>query len=126
MVCATKKNLTVAFITKTDTFQGQLLAIAWSDGSVKLVGAESTKVVHQFTTGDADGITCIGWASNLTRKVTNQVKPQQKHQTWDGLLSKDGVGFEAKDLLNLPRDLSQIDIETSLPKLSILASGGTS
>lgn len=93
---------------------------------MRLVGAESTKVVHQFNTGDGSGITCIGWASNLTRKVAESVKIQKRHTTWDDLLSGDSVKFEAREALNLPRDLSQIDIETSLPKLSILASGGTS
>ena len=91
---------------------------------MKLVGAESTKVVHQFATGDSSGITCVGWSSNLTRKVTDSVKSQKKHASWGDLLSDDGE-LEAKDVLNLPRDLSQIDIETSLPKLSVLASGGT-
>lgn len=84
--------------------------------------------MHQFITGDGDGdgITCIGWASNLTRKVSDSVKSQKKRESWGDLLSDDGVEFETKEVLNLPRDLSQIDIETSLPKLSVLASGGTS
>lgn len=102
---------------------GQLLAIAWSDGSVRLVGAESTKVVHQFSTGDeTSGITCMGWASNFTgRKASTS-----KRDAIDIAISKvNGISKE-KTVLDLPRDLALIDIETSLPKLSVLAAGGSS
>jgi anaphase-promoting complex subunit 4 len=47
---------------------GQLLAISWSDGSVRLVGAESGKVVHLFETDEGkgtEGVSCLGWAENL-------------------------------------------------------------
>jgi anaphase-promoting complex subunit 4 len=107
----------------TDIFTGQLLAVAWNDGSVRLVGAESTKIVHQFTTGDATGITCMGWVSNLTRKVTELSGAQKRPGTWGDFLSDDPGAAEP---LNLPRDLSQIDIETSLPKLSVLAASSGS
>lgn len=110
---------------RANLFTGQLLAIAWSDGSVRLVGAESTKVVHQFHTEDTSNVTCIGWAANLTRKVGEVSTTKQKNQTWDQLLGGNIIEQDKDDILNLPRDLSQIDIETSLPKLSTLASGGT-
>ena len=104
---------------------GQLLAIAWSDGSVRLVGAESSKIVHQFTTGDqVSGVTCMGWASNLMRKTANSVGPQKRAASWEEIFEQDAASN--KSSLDLPQDLSLIDIETSLPKLSVLHSGGNS
>jgi len=104
---------------------GKLLAIAWSDGSVRLVGAESSKIVHQFTTGDqVSGITCMGWSSNLMRKTANAVSSQERAESWEELLKQDAASN--KSSLDLPQDLSLIDIETSLPKLSVLPSGGNS
>ena len=108
---------------------GQLLAIAWNDGSVRLIGAESTKVVHHFNTGDGSPITCMGWASNLTRRVTSWSESNKAARSWDDFLThKSEVnGLSGiTEPLNLPQDLAQIDIETSLPKLSVLASGGSS
>lgn len=115
----------VSNLTKR-TFLGQLLAVAWSDGSVKLIGAESTKVVHQFSAAAGSAISCIGWASNFTAVEDNSFGPTRKPQTWNELLALHGDDGESGSGLDLPRDLSQIDIETSLPKLSVLASGGTS
>lgn len=104
---------------------GQLLAIAWSDGSIRLVGAESSKIVHQFSTGTlVKGITCLGWTSNLANKKS--VSGQKSSQTWQGLLSEDLRYSKERTPLDLPRDLSLIDIEISLPKLSVLAAGGSS
>lgn len=99
---------------------GQLLAIAWSDGSVRLVGAESTKIVHQFSAGDdVFGVTCMGWATNLMNKSTSSVKQKKVSDSWESLLPG------RDEVLDLPRDLSLIDIETSLPKLGVLAAGGS-
>lgn len=95
---------------------------------MRLVGAESSKTVHQFSTGDeqATGITCIGWASNLITKKDNVTTPKSLVVRWEGLWAEDTPLSRDKNSLDLPRDLTLIDIETSLPKLSVLASGGTS
>ena len=91
---------------------------------MRLVGAESTKIVHQFSTGEGvSGITCMGWGSNVTNKTASSRK---SNASWDEVLSSDAVISEDKIPLDLPRDLSIIDIERSLPKLSLLAAGGTS
>jgi anaphase-promoting complex subunit 4 len=104
---------------------GQLLAIAWSDGSVRLVSAESTKIVHQFSTSNENsGVTCMGWASNLTSRKCSEVDSNQGSGSWEDLLGEVSVFAKNKAPLDLPRDLSLIDIETSLPKLSVLAAGG--
>jgi anaphase-promoting complex subunit 4 len=110
-----------------DLWIGQLLAIAWGDGSVRLVSAESSKIVHQFTAGDnVSGVTCLGWATNLTRKSASSMSPDQDFSSWGTFLAEDGIFSDEKTPLDLPRDLSLIDIETSLPKLSVLAAAGSS
>jgi anaphase-promoting complex subunit 4 len=107
---------------------GQLLAVAWSDGVVRLVGAESSKTVHQISTSDqgVTGITCMGWASNLTSRKTNSTTSKKAQDSWKNFLTEDTSISGARTLLDLPRDLTLLDIETSLPKLSVLAAGGTS
>ena len=90
---------------------------------MRLVGAESSKIVHQFTTGDqVSGVTCIGWVSNLTR---NKASSKKEAESWQNFLAEDDILSE-KTPLDLPRDLSMIDIETSLPRLSVLPAGGSS
>ncbi|KAG9233604.1 anaphase-promoting complex, cyclosome, subunit 4-domain-containing protein [Amylocarpus encephaloides] len=103
---------------------GQMLAVAWSDGSVHLIGSESAKIVHQFSTGEAvSGITCMGWGSNATNKSSSSTK---RNASWEEVLNSSGLQDDEKFSLDLPRDLSMIDIEISLPKLSLLAAGGSS
>lgn len=46
-------------------------------------------------------------------------------ESWKDLLGKDGEVLDKQNSLDLPRDLSLIDIEISLPKLSLLASAGS-
>ncbi|KAG9244129.1 anaphase-promoting complex, cyclosome, subunit 4-domain-containing protein [Calycina marina] len=105
---------------------GQLLAIAWSDGWVRLVGADSSKIVHQFCVGDdIDGITCIGWASNFTSSKAI-LKDGEGPKSWDEIFGQDDDFSDKKSGLDLPRDLSLIDIEVSMPKLSILGASGNS
>jgi anaphase-promoting complex subunit 4 len=83
--------------------------------------------VHQFTTGDqVAGVTCLGWATNLASKSTSSMSAGQNHGSWGTFLTDDGLLDEEKMPLDLPRDLSLIDIETSLPKLSVLAAVGSS
>lgn len=107
---------------------GHLLAVAWSDGSVRLVGAESRKTVHQFSTGTAtSGVTCMGWTSNLANKKSTSVKQKRGVDAWQGRFSSEGnYGSKDSAVLDLPRDLALIDLEPSLPKLSVLAGGGSS
>lgn len=90
------------------------------------MGAESTKIVHQFKAAGESGINHLAWASSLTRTTSNTPARVKGIQSWNELLAQDNSDSGDNYTLDLPRDLSQIDIETSLPKLSVLASGGTS
>ena len=124
---ARSSPLPVLIMKDTDFRIGQLLAIAWSDGSVRLVGAESSKIVHHFTTGEmASGVTCVGWTTNITNKSARSQFAGKDWASWGTFLTSDGILSDEKRPLDLPRDLSLIDIETSLPKLSVLAAAGSS
>ena len=91
------------------------------------MSAESTKIVHQFSTGnEVSGVTCMGWASNLTRRKHNEVSSKRGPGSWESLPNENSLSSENKKSVDLPRDLALIDIETSLPKLSVLAAGGSS
>ena len=68
----------------------------------------------------------MGWASNLTSRKRNEVGSKKGLGSWEDLLDEDSIFSEIKAPLDLPRDLALIDIETSLPKLSVLAAGGSS
>ena len=82
--------------------------------------------MHQFSTGESiSGVTCMGWASNVANKQSPSVK-HTKVSTWQDMLSSGDYSPTNKSALDLPRDLALIDIEISLPKLSILANGGSS
>lgn len=112
-------------MSEADVCLGQLLAIAWSDGVVRLLGADSSKIVHQISTADATPkrITCLGWGSTYPYPLPFDLKPDSQ------LLNEFGVHapFSSADgkALNLPRALALIDVESSMPKLSPLPAGGT-
>jgi anaphase-promoting complex subunit 4 len=92
-----------------------------------MVGAESSKTVHQFSTGDeVSGITCVAWVSNSISKKHAPAGPKKGPESWQNFLGEAIVLSGKTTPLDLPRDLSLIDIETSLPKLSVLAAGGSS
>ncbi|EPQ67390.1 Bgt-309 [Blumeria graminis f. sp. tritici] len=102
---------------------GQLLAIAWSNSSIQLISPEGGKIVHQFSTQDySSEVTCIGWSSNFTAQSPSSVNIVKSFEPWKVLEDNEILDLQCR--LDLPRDLSSIEIETSLPKLSVLPTGG--
>jgi anaphase-promoting complex subunit 4 len=67
----------------------------------------------------------MGWSSNVANKKSSSVK-QKKISVWQDHFSEGDYTSKDKAALDLPRDLAMIDIEISLPKLSVLANGGSS
>ncbi len=65
----------------------------------------------------------MGWATNLFKRAASS--SSRGVVSWGSFLSAEGGLSDKKAPLDLPQDLSLIDIETSLPKLSTLAAGGT-
>ncbi|KAI1180084.1 anaphase-promoting complex, cyclosome, subunit 4-domain-containing protein [Nemania sp. FL0916] len=109
---------------------GQFLAVGWSDGVVRLMGLETSKAVHQMSVCDAaqSSITCIGWAQNLAGKHPASAAAAQSSfiKTWEQLAQQGLDISKKKPAADLPRELTFLEIETALPKLSPLpASGGS-
>lgn len=99
---------------------GQFLAVGWSDGFVRLMGLENNKAAHHIKVGESPGseITHIGWASSsIAGKGSSAVYQALK----DGLVedsARNGDGLP----LNLPRELTFLEVDTALPKISPLPS----
>lgn len=110
---------------------GQYVAVAWSDGVVRLTGIESTKALHQISPRESPQarVEYLGWTRNWTGKayirLAKSAQPMPLADLIPGAL--DGVApDERSDILDLPREITFLDVETSLPKLSPLpVSGGT-
>ena len=68
----------------------------------------------------------MGWASNLIRRKRNAFDTKNASDSIGELLPQIPATWDNKTSLDLPRDLALIDIETILPKLSVLAAGGSS
>ena len=110
---------------------GNILAVACTDNNIRLISAFSGKTVHQLPTLPASSRTkmsCLGWAVNFTNSTATL---QQLNNARDGVSLDDLLGLNVempallKSKADLPRELTLIDIETSLPKLSTLpATGG--
>ncbi|KAI3401223.1 hypothetical protein diail_11929 [Diaporthe ilicicola] len=119
---------------------GQFLAVAWDDGTVRLLGVENTKVVHRISVAedpadpdaDPEPITYVAWARNLTGKRHFGSDSDLASRLQDlGLSSADEprqgdvTGGPPGDLADLPHALTFLEIDTSLPKISPLpVSGG--
>ncbi|KAI5859345.1 anaphase-promoting complex, cyclosome, subunit 4-domain-containing protein [Durotheca rogersii] len=106
---------------------GQFLAVAWSDGIVRLMGLETNKAVHQIPVcaPGKSKITCIGWARNNAGKRPNP--PTTSSTTfWEDALARELFPGGRKTTIDLPRELTFLEVETALPKLGPLpASGGS-
>ncbi|KAL2261496.1 hypothetical protein VTK26DRAFT_4032 [Humicola hyalothermophila] len=120
---------------------GQFLAAGWSDGVVRLAGLESSKAVHHIRVCDDTGVPAkiefVAWSKNVTggasrnrrRKMGREEEEEEetkKAQGWPDrtiLLDGDRTGDVA---LDLPHELTFLEVETALPKLSPLpVSGGS-
>ncbi|KAG8668845.1 hypothetical protein FPOAC2_08149 [Fusarium poae] len=97
---------------------GQFLAVGWSDGFVRLMGLENNKAAHHLKVGDTSGnkITHIGWAnSSIADNSSNVVDQALENNLGDGL-APDGNSLP----LDLPRELTFLEVDTALPKISPL------
>ncbi|KAK4455960.1 anaphase-promoting complex subunit 4 [Podospora aff. communis PSN243] len=101
---------------------GQFLAVGWSDGVVRLAGLESSKAVHHIRVCDAADakIDFIAWSRNVIGKRSAGRNPL-------GALPSHDVSLDdRKSLADLPHELTFLEIETALPKISPLpVSGGS-
>lgn len=94
--------------------------MGWSDGFVRLMGLENNKAAHHIQVCESPGtrITHIGWASsNIADKSTNAVSQAIKNG-----LSKEGSLSGDDGPMDLPRELTFLEVDTALPKISPLPS----
>ncbi len=103
---------------------GQFVAAGWSDGVVRLVGVEGGKAVHAIRV-PGGRIGFVGWGRNVTgeskrqKGVRRRIAGEERRVVLDG----ERTGDVAVDL---PRELTFLEVETALPKLSPLpVSGGS-
>ena len=114
-----------------DRSPGHVIALACTDHNIRLISAFSGKTVHELSTLpqlSGTKTTCLGWAVNFTNSTATQ---RQLNDTGNDISLDDLLGLNVdiptllKSKANLPRELTLIDMETSLPKLSTLpATGG--
>ncbi|KAK4235496.1 anaphase-promoting complex subunit 4 [Achaetomium macrosporum] len=109
---------------------GQFLAAGWSDGVVRLMGLESSKTVHHIRVceavqaASASKIKFIAWSRNVTgegrwRRREGKSRRREKGILLDADRTSDVV-------VDLPHELTFLEVETALPKLSPLpVSGGS-
>jgi anaphase-promoting complex subunit 4 len=89
---------------------------------VRLAGLESSKALHHIKVCEPGGaeIDFVAWSSNLTGKVAAARNRPSTVSSHDISLDDD------KSLLDLPHELTFLEVETALPKLSPLpVSGGS-
>lgn len=104
---------------------GQFLAVGWSDGVVRLMGLENNKAVHHIEICQHQGpvkIAHIGWgAINITGRSSQTLPSHLK----DGLSDIFGNRDENTPT-DLARELTFLEIETALPKISPLPGSSAS
>lgn len=104
-----------------DIESGQFLAVGWSDGVVRLMGLETNKAAHHIPVCEGANvkITRIGWAScNITSKVSGDLQTRAGDR-----LSRGSTVSEDNLPPNLPQELTLLEVDTALPKLSPLPVG---
>lgn len=93
---------------------------------VRLMGLESSKAVHVLRVsegGEGEKIGFIAWGRNVTGESRRMSKAKRGGQDRRVLLDGEHTGDVAVDL---PRELTFLEVETALPKLSPLpVSGGS-
>jgi len=101
------------------------LAVGWSDGSVRLMDMDSSRAADRITVSEsgASQPVYIAWAPNATGK-------RHLEKPFNGATKQRGPPgvFEIEkkeDLVDLPHELTFLEVDTALPKLSPLpVSGG--
>ena len=105
---------------------GQYLAAGWSDGVLRLFGFENAKAAHQIpiTEKGQSKFAYIAWSRNLIVKRGKDASFAES--SWTGLLDEDVDSQDKENVLDLPTELTFIEVDTALPKLSPLpVSGGS-
>jgi anaphase-promoting complex subunit 4 len=101
-----------------DKNTGQFLSLGWSDGVVRLMGLENNKAAHHIPVCDKAeaAITHIGWSTAVIASKTDGAISSKIGDEITKGLTEPG----AKVPLDLPQELTFLEVETALPKISPL------
>jgi len=105
---------------------GQYLAAGWSDGVLRLFGFENAKAAHQIpiTEKGQSKFAYIAWSRNLISRRGEDASLADS--SWTEMLNEDVDSQDRENVLDLPMELTFIEVDTALPKLSPLpVSGGS-
>lgn len=105
---------------------GQFLAAGWSDGVLRLVGFENAKAAHQIPVVEKgqSRFAYIAWSRNQILKRGKDAS--SANSSWTRLVDDEVDTRDKEDVLDLPTELTFIEVDTALPKLSPLpVSGGS-
>lgn len=98
------------------------MAVGWSDGIVRLMGLENNKAAHHIAVcaDDDTRITHIGWASCTIASKVTEFSPRLKDEIVNELAS---FADDSHISPNLPEELTFLEVDTALPKISPLPVG---
>ncbi len=104
------------------------MAIAWSDGCVRIVSPESNKQIHEvkYNSSPAEGssdVSCLGWGSNWIGYAVSPSGTNVGNHAVESVLHQAAVKHSSDGAVDLPRELALLEIEGILPKLSLLPAG---
>lgn len=107
---------------------GQFLAAGWSDGVLRLVGFENAKAAHQIAIVEKgqSRFAYIAWSRNRIANRRGKNGSSAESSSWTRLIDEETDPQDKENVLDLPTELTFIEVDTALPKLSPLpVSGGS-
>ncbi|KAH8909786.1 anaphase-promoting complex component Cut20/Apc4 [Coniochaeta sp. PMI_546] len=107
---------------------GQFLAAGWSDGVLRLVGFENAKAAHQIAVVEKgqSRFAYIAWSRNRIGNRRGKNGSSAESSSWTRLIDEETDPQDKENVLDLPTELTFIEVDTALPKLSPLpVSGGS-
>lgn len=102
--------------------------MAWTDNIIRLISPHTGKIVHQLFSGvgPSPEVTFLDWCSNFTdgKSAKDRIENRADNLTLDDVLSKSRYAQKLECNIDLPRNLALLDVDGTLPKLSVLVAGG--
>ena len=92
---------------------------------MRLISPENSKIIHEIYASQEQEhqVTFLAWAINFTNDVVSKNHNGAPHRDLDDILNQTVQTHAPEALPDLPKILALLDIEGSLPKLSLLPSG---
>ena len=105
-----------------------MVALSKGQNHISLISAQTGKAIHHIdtTSFSASAISCIGWGVTFTqgKALATRLRDSTANVTVDDVISRNPKILSLEHVPDLPNDLTFIEIEGNLPRLSPLSSGG--